>query len=125
MKWAKLDGIAPDGYLLYKILMWVIAPHSNRPVDHFLKRILGSENGFGGDPGWEIEHLEDAVVGNGFRVWADKEISCLDEEERIYDSETFYKAVRETLEAYSIAHPSHRQEIAEIIRHYGFDLIQA
>jgi len=123
MKWANLDGVVPEEHLLYKVLMWIVAPYSNRPVDHFLKRILGAEKGFGGDPGWEIEYSEDAVVGHGFRVWADKEISCLDEEELVYDSETFYKAVRETLEAYSVAHLSHRQEIAEIIRLYGLDLI--
>ncbi len=123
MKWAKLDAVASENYLLYLVLMWVVAPYSNRPVDHFLKRVLGYERGFGCDPGWEIEWLSDLPDGDYFRVWADKDISCLDHEESIYDGKTFYTATRETLSAYAVAHPHRAVEIAGLIRLYGFDLI--
>ncbi|MYN21244.1 hypothetical protein GTP81_31365 [Rugamonas sp. FT107W] len=124
MKWAKLDGIDSKNYLLYRVLMWVIAPYSNLPVDHRLKNILGAERGGGGDPGWEIECIENVNGNTDFRVWADQDISCLDDEELIYDSATFYKAVQETLEAYAVAHPARAGEIAEIIKFYGLDLIK-
>ncbi|MQA18809.1 hypothetical protein [Rugamonas rivuli] len=116
MKWGKLDGIEPKNYLLYMVLMWVVAPYDNRPVDHFLKRVIGDERGFGGDPGWEIEYVTDISGSDNFRVWADKNVSGLCDEETMYDTATFHAAVRETLLAYAIAHPHRAVEVAEIIK---------
>ncbi|MCU6498321.1 hypothetical protein LPN04_11000 [Rugamonas sp. A1-17] len=122
MEWGRLDDVATENHLLYMVCMWIIAPYDNRPVDHFLKRILGNERGFGGDPGWEIEWMTGVPSGDQFRVWADKDVSGLDQEEAVYDGATFYMAARETLLAYAKAHPSRKEEIAEIIHRYGFNL---
>lgn len=116
MKWAHIDEVDSSERLLYWVLMFVLAPYFNDPIDHWLKKILAPGGGFGGDPGWEMEHILD---GNGhFFVWADPEISGIEPSGATYDTETVRRAVHETLQALSRAKPEKAEEVREVIRQY-------
>jgi hypothetical protein len=54
MKWTHVDEVDATEKLLYWVLMFVLNPYFNTPIDHWLKKILIPGGSFGGDPGWEI-----------------------------------------------------------------------
>lgn len=117
MKWGRIDEISSEKKLLYWVLMFVLAPYFDDPIDHWLKIILTS-GGMGGDPGWKMEHILDQHGEGNYRVWADPDISGIDPSEASYSIETVRSAVLDSLRALSNANPDKRDEVIEIIERY-------
>jgi len=85
MKWGHLDEVEESEKLLYWVLMYVLAPYFDDPIDHWLKDILLNPRGLGGDPGWEMKFISE---GKGsYCVWADPEVSGIEPSEVIFDSD--------------------------------------
>lgn len=118
MKWGHIDEVEVTEKLLYWVLMFVLAPYFDDPIDHWLMNILIPEGGLGGDPGWEMEHIPEADGAGSYRVWADPDMSGIEPAEAIYSAEIVYKAVQESLLALGEAHPEKADEVKEIIIHY-------
>lgn len=119
MSWGKkLSKVDEDCKLLYWVLLWVIAPHAHDSIDYFIKKILQSGGGGGGDPGWEIEHLISPTGAGSYHVWADPEISCIEPAERDYDADVFLKMLKDSLLEFGLAYPEKAREVEEIIRSY-------
>jgi hypothetical protein len=118
MKWGKLDDVAPTERLLHWVLVCVLGPYFDDPIDHWLKLILCSGGGLGGDPGWEIEHVPDVGGDGSFRVWADPEMSGLEPPEQIYSAEIFRNATRASLEALLTEFPEKSKEVITVIERY-------
>jgi hypothetical protein len=124
MSWGRrMHEVAEDGKLLYWVLLWVIAPSENLPVNFLLNRVFKNPDGIGGDPGWEIEfrHVKE---GEGlYYVWADQDISGIEPDEREYSVDYFNEILRNALLEFSEAHPERCSEVYEVIRRYGLAIL--
>lgn len=118
MKWGRIDSMESSQRLLYWVLMHVVAPYFDDPLDHWLKHILAPSPGFGGDPGWEVECINDEE-GEHYRVWADPDVSGLNPCVAVYDAGAFRRAARETLLALGASFPEKMAEIEGVLRKYG------
>ncbi|WP_211472132.1 hypothetical protein [Collimonas humicola] len=119
MKWGHLDEVEASHKLLYWVLMFVLAPYFEDPIDHWLKDILVDGGGLGGDPGWEMEHTPEPNGAGFYRVWGDPDMSGIEPAEAIYSTETVRHAVQESLLALSKAYPNKAHEAKEVIRIYN------
>jgi len=119
MKWGHIDEIGDPEKLLYWVLMFVLAPYFEDPLDHWLKDILVNSGGLGGDPGWEMEHIPDKHGVGFYRVWADPDISGIESAEALYSTETVRHAVRESLLALGDAYPDKVCEVKEVMCRYN------
>ena len=116
MKWGHIYEIKGPERLLHQVLAWVIS--QSTPLDNWLRDILKSGGGLGGDPGWEIEHIPSRIGEGSYRVWADPEISGLELSETIYSSEEVNQALRESLLAFAQTYPEKRIEVKKILNDY-------
>jgi hypothetical protein len=116
MKWGQSYEIKGPERLLHQVLAWVIS--QSTPLDYWLKDILKSGGGLGGDPGWEMEHIPSGIGAGSYRVWADPEISGLEPSETIYSSEEVNQALRESLLAFAQTYPEKENEVKEMLDHY-------
>ena len=119
MKWGHIDEIGATEKLLYWVLMFVLAPYFDDPLDHWLKDILVNSGGLSGDPGWEVEHIPDKYGAGFYRVWADPDMSGIEPAEALYSTETVRHALRESLFALGNAYPNKVDEVQEVIRRYN------
>lgn len=119
MKWGHIDEIEDASKLLYWVLMFVLAPYFDDPIDHWLKDILMVGGGLGGDPGWEMEHISEPNGVGSYRVWADPDMSGIDPAEAIYSIQIVRHAVRDSLLALGEAYPEKNNEVVEVIKRYG------
>lgn len=119
MKWGCIDEIEPAKKLLYWVLMFVLAPYFEDPIDHWLKDILVHGGSLGGDPGWEMEHIPDHDGDGAYRVWADQNVSGIEPAAALYGTETVRYAIYESLLALSIAFPDKADEVKEVIQRYN------
>lgn len=117
MKWGHAYEIPGPQKLLYTVLSWILSQSS--PIDKWLNQILVTDGGLGGDPGWEMEHISTGSESGNFRVWANPDIAGIEPEERIYAADDVYQAVKESLVAFSEAHPERKSEVLNAIRRYN------
>lgn len=118
MKWGHIDEVETPQKLLYWVLMCVLTPYFNDPIDHWLKDILIHGGGLGGDPGWEIEHIPEPGGTGSYRVWGDPDMSGIEPAETIYSIKTVRHAVQESLLALVEAHPEKADEVTAVIQRY-------
>jgi hypothetical protein len=116
MKWGHTYEIVGPERLLYQVIAWVIWQSS--PIDKYLKHILINGGGFGGDPGWEIEHIPESTGHGHYRVWADSQMSGIQPDEMSYDLVTVHRAIKQSLLAFGTAYPEKLNEVNEIIKRY-------
>jgi hypothetical protein len=97
------------------------AIESNRPLDYFLRGILGGDATApsGGDPGWVLyqDHLEGGRVI--YHAFTDPEMSGLDPNEGDYDEWTVKLHVRRALDNFVTAHPDQANEVRDVVLKYG------
>ncbi len=116
MKWGHAYEVEGSERLLYQVISWIIAQSS--PVDNWLDKILMQTGSFGGDPGWEIEHIHAENISDSFRIWADPEISGIEANENIFSAADVHRAMKETLIAFAKAYPERSQEVDQTLKHY-------
>ena len=116
MKWGHAYEVEGSNRLLYQVLSWIIS--QSFPVDNWLDKILVENGSLGGDPGWEIEHLHTENISDGFRIWADPEISGIEPNENYYPTADVYHALKESLIAFSEAYPDRSKEIEQTLKRY-------
>jgi hypothetical protein len=118
MKWGHINDIESTQRLLYWVLMFVLAPYFNDPIDHWLKEIIKKDGGLSGDPGWEIDHVSDKDGIDTYRVWADPSISGIEPAELVYGADVTWNAIRDSLMALSDIYPDRRIEVMKMIQKY-------
>lgn len=121
MKWAQIETVEDSQKLLYWVLMYVLSPYFDDPIDHRLKRIMTKGGGIGGDPGWEMEHIPDENGYGKFLVWADPEVSGIEPASATYSKEVVEEALRESLVALGEVQPELAREVKEVIAQYELD----
>jgi hypothetical protein len=121
MRWGHIEEAKKEEQLLYWVLLFVLEPYFEEPIDHWLKKILAPNGGLGGDPGWEMEYLtfsdNDRVC---YRVWAAPEVSGIEPNTKIYSEEEVKNALHESLLALKKEYPNKAHEIGNVITQYIF-----
>jgi hypothetical protein len=118
MKWSHFETVENSQKLLYWVLMYVLTPYFDDPIDHWLKKIMVTGGGIGGDPGWEMENIPEGDGGETFYVWADSSVSGIEPASASYKKEVVEKAIFDSLCALSESHPERKNEIRNIIAQY-------
>jgi len=118
MKWGHIDEVESSQKLLYWVLMFVLAPYFDDPVDHWLKDIITHGGGLGGDPGWEIEHIPELGGAGSYRVWADPDMSGIKPADIIYSAKAVHHAVQESLLALGDSCPEKADEVKAVAQRY-------
>jgi hypothetical protein len=118
MRWGHIDEVDEREKLLYWVLMHVLGPYFDDPIDHWLKDILVNGGGLGGDPGWEMEHVPGPDGTGYYRVWADPDVSGIEPSEAVYRVEIVRRAIKESLLALGDAHRDKADQVEEVIQRY-------
>jgi len=119
VKWGRFDGIEAEKKLMYWVLLFVLQPYFEEPLDHWLREILTLGCNIGGDPGWAIEHVRSEDGQVKYKIWADYEMSGIEPDEGVFGDELFRPAVRNSLIALAERYPNKSREARETIARYG------
>ncbi len=117
MKWGHYYEASSHEQLLYWVLQCVLRPY-NLPLDRWLKHALSGHDGFGGDPGWSMEHMRAQDGSDWYRVWADPDTSGIEPAEEIYSADVVHRALRDSLLAFGEMYPERKNEVQEVLQRY-------
>lgn len=117
MKWGHYYEECPQDQLLLWVMQCILRPY-NVPLDRWIKKILTHAGGFGGDPGWSMEHMSLSDGTEAYLVWADPDISGIEPAEATYDADAVYKVLRKSLIAFGEAYPERSKEVENMMRLY-------
>jgi hypothetical protein len=117
MKWGHYYEERSHDQLLVWVLQCVLRPY-NTPLDRWLQKIITDDGGFGGDPGWSMEHILLDGGMDAYRVWADPDISGIEPAEATYDATTVYQVLQKSLIAFGEAYPERSKEVQEVLGRY-------
>lgn len=118
MRSEDLQKLEPAQRLLHWVLsMFVASLGRSGSMDRWLGEML--YNGFAGDPGWEIDYIQEGKDGGRYRVTVNPEyLGDNEPAEVICDGETFRRAVRQMLQKFVEDNPARTKEITKLISKY-------
>jgi hypothetical protein len=108
----------PEEKLLYWVIMCLIEPRVNAPLERWLSKVLRVDGGLSGDPGWSIDRIAGADGGTYYEVSADPGYSAVPFSSKIYKEEQVYDAIRATLKLIAQIYPARADEVATIMKLY-------
>jgi len=117
MKWGHYYEELPKDQLLFWVMQCILRPY-NSPLDRWVKEIFVRAGGFGGDPGWYMEHRLLSDGTDAYQIWADPDISGIEPAEVTYSQDAVRQALKKSLIAFAEAYPERSNEVAEVLRRY-------